>query len=870
MDPRLKESKTTQDDIPVLASTSTPHRLSTTDQLKISGWYDDKNNPDQRRWEELARFYIQRKSTIVDSFFFHISNLYNKILVSAPTTFILKALGFQAKQRWDLIIPNSYLGGIPSKEDIELILALAQPNQKVYVFAFVLPSESKRQATDKDWADHGVEFIRLPIADFTADVDPNTIATFIGFINDALNKGYLVYKHCKAGAARSAMIDTAYLAVYGFTCTTKPELNILPQDGPALRVRKAVTFLKMQRSQVNLHHEKLTEADWAELESKGTLRKELKAGKLLKAFQAVQIKMGLKKASDFKQDVPLDAESLSDYLDESLEEAIGDDHFRAPDNKEAPIEFPDDIFCSDKFKCDFTTQFKSFHRLQNFETVNKGTPHGTAISYLLQMIYFSSTQPPRNRHWFKHLIDCFFFLQSKGDKGASLSEMPQISKIHMREAFGAIGFLVTNSKMDDELYGLMNDLVAELQTYKNKYFPPETIHFKYIPEKQKAELRQKSPSEQYPRDVAVWKAYLFQQPNTHTHKGPLSDKRINTMKRIFLMLQHNNLQFKNDANGPYQSMDSVNSTLAPAQQMPLAALLSHGGRISIQLPPMSAEKARAFFYWLAGGVENISSEYSSSAAELEGCHIYRRLTSTHALEINNQDMVEKTADAKNYLEDWWDISDLGMNLGIKEIDHPGLENGSYGHLYINRKLPHGFMIGCESSTPDPDIESYYGSVHDRHATINTYSLTGGLKNSDEKFQQHPIHPYKTGGIKLVLTEADIDLLMQHQAAELTADQLSQPAGTLGCGYSPPSPTFTLPSSTTTTTTTTTITTTTTSVAPIKPPRPTNPPPTTSPIRFTNTLAPSSSVITTLTASPQADESKKDESTMTQKFSPFNT
>lgn len=113
---------------------------------------------------------------------------------------------------WNEILPNLYLGIIPSKEEaIEIrkkIRNLGLVVSAVESFEFV------GRQTAEDWDLANIAHHEVPIEDYTIDVDPENVFHAIMIIHDYLSRGLAVYVHCKAGKSRSATIVAAYILIH--------------------------------------------------------------------------------------------------------------------------------------------------------------------------------------------------------------------------------------------------------------------------------------------------------------------------------------------------------------------------------------------------------------------------------------------------------------------------------------------------------------------------------------------------------------------------------------------------------------------------------------------------------------------------------
>ncbi len=723
----------------------------------VSEWYEEDAR-DRRTLNDIRRHYFPRNPGFLDKAKYHGTNTLNRVInaVAPPVAKVINSMmaaDIHAPTDWNEIVDGIYLSVVPSPHDIKPLLALAGD---AVLHDFSILEEFELKVSPALWEKHGAKCTVLPIPDFTASIEPASIAYIVQKMHEARKRGEIVILHCKAGKARSAMIAVAYLATYP---DFYPELKINTHDTPAQRIKKATIYLKKKRPQVDLHHELLQDDDWEAMD-KGIFAVP-KAGKLFRALQAVQLSLHLNPAND--DDVIYDDENDDDENNEIIEQ---------------PIHDPEDIFRTLKFKRDFI-QFRSFQDIQSYIAKNKNSERSRYLKAFLQDVYHAS-----DSSWHFKLMECFGFLQTYGGaKGDAIPDLDFEIKQLLRIHFGPLAWLVTNSKMGDELYHLFMNLVHELQQYKIKYCKESKIQFKYAPEQLKIELKQKSAAEQYKRDVGIWKKYM-------------SDSKDPVMRRLFLALQHDKLQFKNEKDDKYLLVNSVNHNQDVFKNIPLASLLSHGGRILIQIPPCSQNESQQFFHWLAGGSDKIS--YNNQATINKDSTIYHRAGATHSLDIINGEVVElklpavpvKPNDAIRYITDWAYGHHWGKDLGICEEEYSASSDGAHGHLYIywlppTSTQPGGLLIGCEGSSPTGNI-SYYGDTHDIfHAQQHEFSLTGGMKFKHDSFKTSNIHPDCEGGFKLVLTAQDLKTLLTHDENDFSLETLGQPAGTPGAGYFSP-------------------------------------------------------------------------------------
>nr|CCC94641.1 conserved hypothetical protein [Trypanosoma congolense IL3000] len=100
-----------------------------------------------------------------------------------------------------------------------------------------------------------VEYVRLPMADTTADVSPKDVAQAVDCIHRCISKRrQAAYIHCKAGKGRSWMVTMCYLTTYGgmtfedaekLVAARRPQVN--PSESQRNFAMKFATGEKRQR-----------------------------------------------------------------------------------------------------------------------------------------------------------------------------------------------------------------------------------------------------------------------------------------------------------------------------------------------------------------------------------------------------------------------------------------------------------------------------------------------------------------------------------------------------------------------------------------------------------------------------------------------
>lgn len=65
------------------------------------------------------------------------------------------------------------------------------------------------------WLQHDIDYINVPVQDFTADFDVAQTLVALAKMNEVLEKGKRVYVHCQAGEGRGFTMAMCYLVTYG-------------------------------------------------------------------------------------------------------------------------------------------------------------------------------------------------------------------------------------------------------------------------------------------------------------------------------------------------------------------------------------------------------------------------------------------------------------------------------------------------------------------------------------------------------------------------------------------------------------------------------------------------------------------------------
>lgn len=303
-------------------------------------------------------------------------------------------------------------------------------------------------------------------------------------------------------------------------------------------------------------------------------------------------------------------------------------------------------------------------------------------------------------------------------------------------------------------------------------------------EEELARLRQRSVPEQFQHDVDVWQHYLNEPATSHHHTSTYTNECKNIIKRLFLLLENANVQFRNTGATDYQRIAAINEQLPIEKKLNYAALLSHGGRIVIQIPPMGDHyhDPDKLLNWLVGGEHHIADNKKAHAQHHKP--IYKRKSATHSLTRRHGQLKELLLSPLMPLH-WGKLAidmigqrHFGMNIDLKNSQQHTFEDGAHGHLYIywlppTKEKLGGLMIGCEHSQPGK--VSHYGYKNSRKKP-SEFSLTGGLKFSHEKFSNYPIRPDKIDGLRIELSQDEVDTILSKKALDFTLAQLTLPVG----------------------------------------------------------------------------------------------
>lgn len=253
-----------------------------------------------------------------------------------------------------------------------------------------------------------------------------------------------------------------------------------------------------------------------------------------------------------------------------------------------------------------------------------------------------------------------------------------------------------------------------------------------VSQEDQKKLRAATLEQQMHNDVEQWGSFIYDKEMTSTDSSYKDRQEV--MKRIFMLVQSSVLTRTKDV--ITKTIDSENENLPP---MNIASLLSHGGRLLIQVPPLSEENSNPDAL--------IEALFPGGSREL----FRNRPFASHALENVNNTVVEielkkegKTDYAK-VLSNKMNKRNFGMDIGIS-YKGAAAANGQNGHVYLYwmppaLNVPGGLMIGVETCAPGE--KNVYGISHDSDAVKGEFSPTGGTKFTSDQFR-----PYQKEGLIL--------------------------------------------------------------------------------------------------------------------------
>ncbi|WP_437607051.1 hypothetical protein WMF20_40100 [Sorangium sp. So ce834] len=173
--------------------------------------------------------------------------------------------------------------------------------------------------------------------------------------------------------------------------------------------------------------------------------------------------------------------------------------------------------------------------------------------------------------------------------------------------------------------------------------------------------------------------------------------------------------------------DGTSKSHVPVDDVPVAKLLSHGGRVNIQIPPGSAPYALTEHL-------GITDEHGNPAPG-----VFKRAFGTHHVALGKGKFKEQGGQGAAILAKLDDTELYGINLavgglGLKDFNGDViLPDGAHGHLFIGYRPPKpgrpgALQIGLETTGPGaPSTVGYVHNWRSTEKTANPISSVGGLK-----------------------------------------------------------------------------------------------------------------------------------------------
>lgn len=305
---------------------------------------------------------------------------------------------------------------------------------------------------------------------------------------------------------------------------------------------------------------------------------------------------------------------------------------------------------------------------------------------------------------------------------------------------------------------------------------------------------------QFDLDVALWYGAI-QHPKAN---------EAGFLKRLFAVLYYGGIQFKTSAGVWY---DWNAAFAGRAQPVPVAAALSHGARVLIQLPPTNnAANWRlkgATGLLLSGTFKEgmIKRQYFNKNKADPGDFTFwnwlngfpsvcsNRVVSTHGLKYATQPQIT-TGGHKLYLAETKGLSagttssekhqHYAFNPALGGYNRPNpisganaMGDGLDGHLYLLFFPPNdfrcgGLLVGCENAQYGIGSNRHTGAGHGSGGAANETSATGGYKwQALANLGLAPCPSGKEAAMFVDLTDAATLANVRTSAVNFTADMLDQ-------------------------------------------------------------------------------------------------
>ncbi|HTN83753.1 MAG TPA: hypothetical protein VL242_08710, partial [Sorangium sp.] len=191
---------------------------------------------------------------------------------------------------------------------------------------------------------------------------------------------------------------------------------------------------------------------------------------------------------------------------------------------------------------------------------------------------------------------------------------------------------------------------------------------------------------------------------------------LTVLKNIFHLLQEG-----------AEIYDGTSKSHVPLQDVPVAKLLSHGGRVNVQIPPSSAPYALTEHLGITDSKGNPTPG------------VFKRLVGTHHVSFAGGQFKEQGGQLAALKTKFDDTELYGINLavgglGLKDFNGDViLPDGAHGHMFIGYRPPKpgrpgALQIGMETTGPNaPSTVAYPHNWRSTEKTANPISSVGGLK-----------------------------------------------------------------------------------------------------------------------------------------------
>lgn len=235
---------------------------------------------------------------------------------------------------------------------------------------------------------------------------------------------------------------------------------------------------------------------------------------------------------------------------------------------------------------------------------------------------------------------------------------------------------------------------------------------------------------QYTQDAKLWTNTIYT-----PYPANFIELRGKILKRLFTVYRLGSLQYRTDTQSPWRYWDK-----------PIAAALSHGGRVLIRIKKRVQPGKHSFWNWLVTGNASPTDEPTITA------HLQSRTSSTHSIEFAATGPREIGGGVTGKLVGMGGPlvnRDFGMNLAVGGITGIGADGkpveamGAHGHLFLyynqapasDAEWDCALLVGCETVAPDGfqganRLQGHLGTHHARVGGAQSRSVTGGKKWRD--------------------------------------------------------------------------------------------------------------------------------------------